>query len=153
MPRVKLPRDKAMSLLFKTSSIVIALILGVIAAEWFSQLRQTQNAIDLSAYCQISNTACTQQNVTIQANSARVHPLVPTQLQVTWPQHSAQQLTLTLQGLEMEMGTVKFVLNRAANQEFTGKITLPVCTNREMTWIGELSDGSLSVKTAIRMER
>ncbi len=142
-----------MSNLIKFGSVLLALSAGFIAAKWLNAPVQPTDLKALDDYCVVSSQTCVQQNVTIKANSDTVHPLIPSQLSVTWVDTAAKQLLLTLEGREMEMGKVKFILNRTSGDQFQGEVILPVCTSDEMTWVGELSDGSSSVKTAIRMKR
>jgi len=83
----------------------------------------------------------------------KVHPLVANRLSVSWPNSDSEQLELRLQGVEMDMGTVKYVLKKTESGKFESDIILPVCTSDSMTWVGQLTDGKTTVLPALRMER
>lgn len=89
--------------------------------------------------------------MTLSSDTAQ--PLVASEIRVEWPSASAEQLTLTLSGLEMDMGMPKFVLTQTAPGHYRGDVILPVCTTEAMTWLGELTDGTTTVYPAIRMQR
>ncbi len=89
--------------------------------------------------------------MTLEHNVLR--PLVPTTLTVYWPDPNTQELSLELEGLEMNMGTIRYQLPRSEEGQFTIPILLPVCTQEEMTWIGRLSDDKNTVYPAIRMKQ
>ncbi len=133
--------------------IAIALAAGFFASDIIHHLTVQKRPIDLNQYCMLSTTPCMQLNVSMSLATDTVHPLVTTQLSVNWPDTEAKQLELSLEGVEMEMGTVKFVLSKAASGLFQTDIILPVCTNNSMTWVGQLSDGKTTVLPAVRMER
>ncbi len=82
-----------------------------------------------------------------------LQPMIPTTMTVHWPDLETQTLTLELEGLEMDMGKIKYQLPRSANGEFTVSVLLPVCTQDAMTWTGQLSDGKNTVYPALRMKR
>lgn len=108
---------------------------------------------DLNDYCQLSQQSCEQAGVTMTLAQDKAHPLVANRLTVHWPNTDAQNLILTLEGLEMNMGSAKFSLSSNGDGLYSADIILPVCTSDAMTWIGELSDGKQTVYPAIRMER
>ena len=89
----------------------------------------------------------------MQADKDTSQPLVPTVVEVDWPESSSEQLLISLQGYEMEMGQVVFKLDKNANGTFSGQVILPVCTTEAMTWYGTITDGAETLKTSIRMER
>ncbi len=150
--RLFLPYPKAMNLVLKLFVVALALIAGFFASDVTSLISQHTKAIDLSQYCELSTKTCQQQNVSMVLSQDTAHPLIANRMSVDWPETSASQLTLTLQGVEMEMGIVKFVLNKMPSGQFEVDIILPVCTDHSMTWAGELSDGKTAVLPAIRME-
>ena len=106
---------------------------------------------DLSKYCQLSQHSCEQQGITMQLEQDIVSALTSTPMTVYWPNSQQDQLVLTLEGLEMEMGQPKFVLKRTQADQFIGELFLPACSMGSMTWVGKLTDGQKTVFPAIRM--
>lgn len=136
----------------KLTLVILALGSGFFAGDivnWF----KSSEPILLDQYCLISKVECQQGDLSVQANKDISHPLMPTELEVNWPGSDAQNLVMTLQGYEMEMGTVVFKLNKTQKGQFSGQVILPVCTTDAMTWYGTISDGNRTFKTSIRMER
>lgn len=113
----------------------------------------TSKPIDLSEYCMLSSTACEQQSVQMTLDRDVAQPLMPVKISVKWPNAAQDSLSLNLKGMEMEMGTARFKLNAIGNDVFEGEVILPVCTLDKMTWVGEISDGTTTVKPALRMAR
>ncbi|MGF1777464.1 hypothetical protein [Vibrio nomapromontoriensis] len=109
--------------------------------------------VDLSEYCMLSTKLCEQDGVKIQLNKDRAHPLLPVEIQVFWPDAEAEQLLVSLQGKEMDMGVVKYQLEMNKPNVYQGEIVLPVCTEDSMTWYGTIAEGENSVQAAIRMTR
>ncbi|NAW69886.1 hypothetical protein CAG54_13440 [Vibrio sp. V27_P1S3P104] len=141
-----------MSMVIKLLCAVLALLAGFYASDLmqhFSSEAKQQN----QHYCPVTSKPCQQQGVTMRLTQDTVQPLISTTLMVDWPTSQTQQLTLTLQGLEMEMGTVKFLLTRSTGHSFSGQLMLPVCTMQNMTWIGTLTDGETTVYLSVRMEK
>ncbi len=104
-------------------------------------------------YCYLSSQACQQDGVDLQLAEDRTHPMQANHLTVIWPDQNKEMLMLTLRGLEMDMGIVKIPLKLAKNGTYQADLILPVCTQSQMTWIGELTDGSLTVFPAIRSDQ
>lgn len=139
----------ALKLLF----IIAALLAGFFASDIIKLFSSETKSIDLSQYCVLSTTPCLQQNISMTLAQDKVHPLVANRLSVSWPDSDSEQLELRLQGVEMDMGTVKYVLKKAESGKFESDIILPVCTSDSMTWVGQLTDGKTTVLPALRMER
>ncbi|MHC6529695.1 hypothetical protein [Vibrio proteolyticus] len=142
-----------MHTVIKLAGIALALAVGFFAsdiARWFDT---GDSRLSLDQYCVLSSQPCSQSNVTMTLNQNTAQPLVPVQISVQWPQAQSETLRLDLEGLEMEMGQARFVLKAVGNQRYEGEVLLPVCTQNEMTWLGELSDGHQTVYPAIRMKR
>ncbi|MGL5109062.1 MAG: hypothetical protein ACRC7J_08295 [Vibrio ordalii] len=137
----------------KIGVFVLALLAGYFSSDIFNWLSSAHSSPDINQYCQLSSTPCRQGDVVMTLAHDKSQPLVANTLTVEWPQANASKLTLTLNGLEMEMGTAKYVLTQQEDGLYTAQIVLPVCTTEKMTWIGELSDGRTQVFPAIRMER
>jgi len=133
--------------------IVIALSGGFFASDILHWLNAQNAKVSLDEYCLITTQSCTQNNKTVQADKDTSQPLVPTVVEVDWPESSSEQLLISLQGYEMEMGQVVFKLDKNANGTFSGQVILPVCTTEAMTWYGTITDGAETLKTSIRMER
>lgn len=137
----------------KLVAILIALLAGFFASDIIKLFAGETKSIDLSQYCQLSTTPCTQKDISMSLAQDTIHPLVANRLSVSWPNSQSEQLVLNLQGVEMEMGTVKYVLKKVESGKYEADIILPVCTSESMTWVGQLSDGNTTVLPALRMER
>ncbi|TXZ08751.1 hypothetical protein FXE63_04405 [Vibrio mimicus] len=135
----------------KGIAILLALGAGFFATDLLTWLQQPKR--NLSDYCQLSQNGCEQAGVTMTLAQDKAHPLVTNRLTVHWPNSDAQNLILTLEGVEMNMGSAKFSLSPTAKGIYSADIILPVCTSDSMTWVGKLSDGTKTVYPAIRMER
>ncbi|EGR4342300.1 hypothetical protein DDN83_07725 [Vibrio cholerae] len=135
----------------KGIAILLALGAGFFASDLVAWFQSPQP--NLNDYCQLSQQSCDQAGVTMTLAQDKAHPLVANRLTVHWPNTDAQNLILTLEGLEMNMGSAKFSLSSNGDGLYSADIILPVCTSDAMTWIGELSDGKQTVYPAIRMER
>ncbi|ENM5825110.1 hypothetical protein [Vibrio metoecus] len=135
----------------KGIAILLALSAGFFANDLLTWLQQPQR--NLSDYCLLSASDCQQAGVTMRLAQDKAHPLIANRLTVHWPNTNAQNLILTLEGLEMNMGSAKFSLSLTEEGTYVADIILPVCTADAMTWIGELSDGQQTVYPAMRMER
>ncbi|MBD1572207.1 hypothetical protein HC725_02780 [Vibrio sp. S17_S38] len=109
---------------------------------------------DLSRYCPLSTKECQQNNVILALDTDIVRPLTATQIHVTWPNQNSDKLMLTLHGLEMDLGVVKFPVIKQTDGSYFGNIVLPICTDTKMTWIGSLTDNNQNtIYTSIRMEK
>ncbi|WP_394126432.1 hypothetical protein [Vibrio hepatarius] len=133
--------------------IVIALGGGFFASDILHWINTKNDKISLEEYCLITTQSCTQGAKTVQADKDTSQPLVPTVVEVDWPESSSEQLLISLQGYEMDMGKVVFKLDKNSNGKFSGQVILPVCTTEAMTWYGTITDGAETLKTSIRMER
>lgn len=104
--------------------------------------------------CALSSQLCQMNGVEIKLDTDVAQPLTQTQIYVSWPDNTSETLMLTLRGLEMDLGVVKFPLTKQPNGSYLGVITLPICTEAKMTWIGTLTDSDQQVVyTSIRMEK
>ncbi|MFV0449993.1 MAG: hypothetical protein ACK5MF_16300 [Vibrio sp.] len=130
-----------------------ALLAGFFASDLINFFSGNEKNIDLAQYCVLSSIPCTQQNVSMSLAQDTLHPLVANRLTVSWPNSESNQLVLSLQGVEMDMGTVKYVLKKIDSGKYEADIILPVCTSDSMTWVGQLSNGNTTVLPALRMER
>ncbi len=139
--------------LLKPIVIIIALGAGFFASDLIKAISKQTQSVDLSQYCQLSTQSCDQKNASMSLSQDKTHPLVANKISVTWPNPEAKQLELTLKGVEMDMGVLKFVLKPASSGQFETDLILPVCTSESMTWAGELTDGETTVLPAIRMQR
>lgn len=136
--------------------ILVALMGGYFASDiyhWLSTARHQHTSIDLSEYCALTTSSCQLGTVSIHADKDTSQPLLPTTVTVAWPNNDAQSLVLSLQGVEMEMGSPKFLLARTGDGQYQGELLLPVCTTDAMTWYGTVSDGHTHHKLSVRMER
>lgn len=142
-----------MSSLLKLLLVVLTLGAGFFAGDVYQWFKARSQVKPLSEYCLLTTQACESNNVRIKVDRDISQPLVPTEITVNWPDTQQESLLLTMEGHEMEMGTVVFKLNKNSTGQFTGQVILPVCTTDAMTWVGEITDGQQSVSTSIRMEQ
>lgn len=133
--------------------VILALSAGFYVADYVAMPPQQPSQSELTDYCLLSIKSCEQNGISMALDDNTVRPLTATPLRVDWPDTSADRLMLKLEGKEMDMGEVRFVLQRNAQGVFTANITLPVCTADSMTWRGSLTDGTQTVYPAIRMQR
>nr|WP_217906509.1 hypothetical protein [Vibrio sp. JPW-9-11-11] len=133
--------------------IAIALGAGFFANDVIDWVQTANSKPSLDQYCLATTEGCQTGTTLIRVDRDTSQPLVPTQMAVTWPDAQSESLLLTLEGYEMDMGRVVFKLEQHTPGLYLGQVILPVCTSDAMTWYGEVSDGSQSVKTLIRMER
>lgn len=133
--------------------IIVALSGGFYAADIIQTTPDKTSELVADDYCQLSTLQCQQQSITMTQARDEIQPLVATPLIVDWPDTDADTLLLKLRGMEMDMGEVRFVLQRNTQGVFTTDVTLPVCTAGSMTWIGSLTDGKQTVYPSIRMQR
>ncbi|MBD1577652.1 hypothetical protein HC723_14670 [Vibrio sp. S11_S32] len=140
--------------------IGIALVVGFYAPSFYSFIKQntaftsTAPKWDLSRYCALSTTTCQQNNVNITLDNDIVRPLDETHIKVEWPNQTSDKLMLTLRGLEMDLGVVKFPVLKQKDGSYQGSIVLPICTYTKMTWIGSLTDShQQKIYTSVRMEK
>ncbi|MDF2153030.1 hypothetical protein [Vibrio sp. CAU 1672] len=135
------------------TALGIALLAGFYTPDIIQRVSSTSEAESLDDYCMLSTATCSQHGIAMTLSVDTAQPLVPARLEVQWSSPGAEHLVLSLQGLEMDMGEPRFILNHIDNHTYAGDVVLPVCTQNTMTWIGELSDGQLSVYPAIKMHR
>lgn len=138
----------------KVAAVFAALVIGFFA----NDLRQlasssSSNTPEIEDHCFMSTQPCEQDTVTMTLDTDNAQPLIPATITVDWEGAQADTLMLDLKGVEMEMGTVKYVLKPVKGNRFQAEIILPICTSHEMTWIGTLTDGNKTVFPAIRIER
>ncbi|NGZ15468.1 hypothetical protein HGG78_17210 [Vibrio aestuarianus] len=137
----------------KICALALALFAGYFSSDILHWLSSYSTQRDISQYCQLSSKPCQQGEVSMTLAQDTSQPLVANTLTVDWPKAQSDKLVLSLKGLEMDMGIAKYVLTKNENGLYTTEVILPVCTTEQMTWIGDLSDGSTQVFPAIRMER
>ncbi len=133
--------------------VVAALATGFYAQDLLTLVKPSNDPIDLSQYCYLSSESCTQGDMSAQLEQNVLHPLKPTVLSVTWPNSEAEQLRMELNGMEMEMGTLRFQLTKNDDGLYQAVLLLPVCTTDNMTWLGKIEDENQQMNVAIRMER
>ena len=135
------------------AGITIALVAGFYAPTLLKNFSSTPAAKSDDEYCFLSTQPCVQHNVVMTLGVDNTQPLIPAQFQVEWQNSEAKQLVLSLVGREMDMGEPKFILKKVAPGKFVGDVTLPVCRQNSMTWVGELSDGENTVYPALKMQK
>lgn len=131
--------------------IIIAIAMtGFFANDLLALLNVNEPSNPTEEYCYLSAQPCQQHGVELRLAQDSTHAMQANHLTVTWPEQKSETLILTLRGLEMDMGIVKIPLSRADDNTYQADIVLPVCTQSQMTWVGEITDGTLSVFPAIR---
>lgn len=147
------------SFLLPVSLTILALVLGFYSPKIVMFLTSSkQESISLptdpSQYCALTTQGCTQNSVTMQADTDVAKPLMETSITADWKGNNSPKLLLTLQGKEMDLGIVKFPLTQQESGQYQGSIILPICTDAKMTWIGTLTDEQgQQIYTSIRMEK
>jgi hypothetical protein len=160
-----------MNLPVKISLVLITLTAGFYAPDVIKYLKENiespMQLRSIDQYCMLSKQSCVQDSITITLDKDVLKPMVSSKMNVVWSriqssgtlppnkQPSNKQppkLILTMKGLEGELGTVKYILKHVGDNNYVGDITLPVCTLDEMTWLGELTDGTKTVYPALRMK-
>lgn len=142
-----------MRTLLKFVLIILALGVGFFAKDLINAISQHSQSPDISQHCMLSTQTCVQSQAQMSLAQDTTHPLVANRMTVAWPNSEAKQLELTLKGVEMDMGVLKFVLKPTSSGQFETDLILPVCTSDSMTWTGKLTDGETTVLPAIRMQR
>lgn len=138
---------------------ILSLFAGFYGPTLIQSIKTSLNLInttsfDKKKYCLLSTTTCQQDSVGIKLDTDIAKPLKTTQVHVDWPQNNSDRLMLTLRGLEMDLGVVKFPIKKQLDGNYSGTIILPICTDAKMTWIGTLTDQNQhTVYTSIRMEK
>lgn len=137
--------------------VPIALLTGFYTPSIISAIHSTKHAdlpLEPSQYCALSTQQCEQQGVAITLDTDIAKPLKATHIDVNWQGNQSDKLMLTLRGLEMDLGIVKFPILKQKDGQYKGTIVLPICTYTKMTWIGTLTDQQGNkVYTSIRMEK
>lgn len=136
--------------LYKWLGLVGALAMGFFVSQVTEQNHSIAPNIE---YCYLASTECEQRNVRMHLAHDNTHPMQPNRMTVVWPLQGERSLFLTLRGLEMDMGIVKIPFTFIGNQTYQADLVLPICTQSKMTWVGELSDGGLSVYPAVRTQQ
>ncbi|RSD32462.1 hypothetical protein [Vibrio pectenicida] len=142
-----------MSSILKLVVVACVMSAGFFASDIYQWFKMRAQVKPLSEYCLLTTQACELGKIGIKVDRDISQPLVPTKITVDWPNAKQQSLFMTLQGYEMEMGTLMFKLNKSGASQYSGLITLPVCTTNTMTWVGQITDGQQSVSASIRMEQ
>nr|WP_217702139.1 hypothetical protein [Vibrio ostreicida] len=133
--------------------LTITIGIGFFASDLYHWGVGRSKSKSLADYCLLTTQPCQIDQVRITVDRDISQPLIATEVTVEWPDAQGENLTLLLQGYEMEMGTTVFQLNKSDPDLFTGKIILPICTTDAMTWVGFITDGTQNVHTSIRMEQ
>lgn len=139
---------KILSSAFKLLGIIALFFIGF----FFSELSDfvethTSSPITLENTCLLSSQICTQNGVDIQLQKDTLMPLEPSSIIINWPNITAENLTLSLQAVDMDMGNPIFQLNRTTNDTFTGEILLPICIQDTMLWVGTLRANNNNIIT------
>ncbi|WP_155994562.1 hypothetical protein [Candidatus Photodesmus blepharus] len=114
-------------------------------------LNQLNSIMPIEEYCMLSDGTCIQNEVVMTLNKDIIQPLVPFKMTVRWKNSHPKGLLLSMRGLEMDMGVIKYRLQSIGNKIYDTDIVFPICTANKMTWIGTLSDGIDTVYPAIRI--
>lgn len=130
---------------------IFALALGFYAKDIYMAMKPSADAS--VQYCSLTSLPCIQGDITIASNRDIVQPLVPFTISAQWPNSRATALNLTLDGVEMDMGTVKYQLKPTTDNHYQAEILLPACTTTDMTWQGYVTDEQTYVYISLRMAR
>lgn len=142
-------------------SVFITAAVVVFTAAFFGkdileQLSQRQNlSAQLGQSC-ILDKECQFSNGSVSLEQPVVRPLEPTAISVKLENVAeTPDLFLQVEGIEMNMGTYHLSLERIGDNQYSGTLLLPVCTQDEMTWVGTVSskDQHIEFPIAIRMEQ
>lgn len=138
----------------KVLFIIALLLIGFFFSD-LSQLVKNQMApsIALEDTCQLSSKVCTKGNVNITLEKDTLTPLESSSITVNWPNSDAENIIISLQGLDMAMGSPVFQLHKTENQTYKGEILLPICTKNTMIWVGTINDGSHSVAISLKAQQ
>lgn len=136
----------------KILGLFCVIALGFFAENIIGYFDQDTKRLD-EKYCLLSTNECVQDQISMVLEHDVAKPLFPSTITVHWPKTNSDQLTLSLKGLEMDMGVNRFQLQKQADGSFIGSVQLPICVQDQMTWFGTLSDGNNEVYPAIRIER
>ncbi len=112
-----------------------------------------QTDVDVNGLCFLSTDTCASGDIKVTMADDVARAMLPTQVSLEWPNTDAEQILVSLKGVEMDMGEPRFALQRTSGNTFTGELLLPVCTHDTMTWVATLSDGHHSHNFAVNMER
>lgn len=155
MPELAPTATKNRSVIPLLALLIVAGLAGFYLPKWLSSSSPfAQLPAAPSQYCALSTKSCQQQGITITLDTDIAQPLKESQIQVNWPHNNSDSLILTLRGLEMDLGIVKFPLSKQQNGLYEGSVILPICTDAQMTWIGTITDqDGHHVYTSIRMEK
>ena len=149
--------SKSRAILIWLLLVPIALFVGFYAPNIVKAVVSTQQEnlpLEPSQYCALSTQQCEQKGVEMRLDTGIAKPLVATHIEVNWQGSQSDQLMLTLRGLEMNLGVVKFPILKQQSGQYQGTIVLPICTENKMTWVGTLTDQrGNKVYTSIRMEK
>ncbi|MGL4380199.1 MAG: hypothetical protein ACRCTB_03790 [Vibrio sp.] len=129
--------------------LLLALSAGFFADDLGAWLFPAQR--DMNHYCLLSQQSCEQAGVSMRLEPVISASATTHRLTVNWPNANADHLILTLQGLEMNMGSAKFSLSPIGTDSYSSEIILPACSSGAMTWLGELSNGQQTVYPAIKV--
>lgn len=150
-----LPKSRTTLLLLLLASI--ALLAGFYAPNIINTIVSNQQSdlpVETSQYCALSTQQCEKKGVEIKLGIDIAKPLEATHIDVNWQDNQSDKLMLTLRGLKMDLGVVKFPILKQQDGQYQGTIVLPICTDTKMTWIGTLTDQQGNkVYTSIRMEK
>ncbi len=127
--------------------IIATLIVGFYLPDLIKQFKGSDESHD---YCQLSQTSCQQGPASITLEDDQLHPLKPSQITVEWPS-SSPTLLLELKSNKMEMGSYKLLLKKSDQGSYVGDITLPICIEDTLEWIGSIKNSDEKVYISVRM--
>ncbi|WP_064608229.1 hypothetical protein [Photobacterium sp. J15] len=121
-------------------NILLVLVLGLGAYQLTGIITQPgKTDTTLEKYCPLTTQGCHQDKIAVQLGQDIVHPMVETEINVNWPElpDNTNNLLLRLEGHEMMMGEYHLQLS-GGDGKFSGKLLLPFCTSKTMTWKGSI---------------
>jgi len=143
--------------IMKPTYLMILLLMAAIAAGWWLSGQQSASSGPLlwqgkiDSQCQLDKQGCALQSpqgrIQMQILPRPVAVMQPLQLKLESSVRNIKSIRIEISGLNMDMGTLPFILSRQSEQIYQGKAMLPVCTNNRMHWQArvyiETADGLL----------
>ena len=112
------------------------------------------DGFDHVSACQLSTTPCELGEARLNLESDFVKPLTPTKITLEMKNQVYDHFILSLNGVEMNMGTYKLRLESSGNHVYQGHLMLPLCMHDEMTWQGKIEseDRRIQIPVATLMK-
>ncbi|MCU7958422.1 MAG: hypothetical protein KZQ58_00120, partial [gamma proteobacterium symbiont of Bathyaustriella thionipta] len=130
--------------IMKTTYFMILLLMAAIAAGWWLSGQQSAGSRSLlwqgrmDTQCQLDKQSCSLQapqgRIRMQIVPRPIAVMQPLQIKIETDIGKIKNIRVEISGLNMDMGTLPFLLSRQSGQTYQGKAMLPVCSNQRMHW-------------------